>query len=75
MHKPVKFGLRVPAFPLNDSRGPAFRDEIVDFLAALEGKFDSVWLADHFVPWHTETDPMADTMEVWTWLAYLAGKF
>lgn len=75
MHKPVKFGLRVPAFPLNDSRGSAFRDEIVDFLATLEGKFDSVWLADHFVPWHTETDPMADTLEVWTGLSYLAGKF
>ena len=75
MNKPIKFGLRVPAFPLNDSRGSAFRDEIVDYLAALEGQFDSVWLADHFVPWHTETDIMTDTLEVWTGLTYLAGKF
>ena len=46
MNKPVKFGLRIPAFPLNDSRGSDFRDEIVNFLAPLEGKFASVWLAD-----------------------------
>jgi alkanesulfonate monooxygenase SsuD/methylene tetrahydromethanopterin reductase-like flavin-dependent oxidoreductase (luciferase family) len=71
----VKFGLRIPAFPLTESRGPDFRNEIIDFLASLEGKFATAWLADHFVPWHTETDIMADTLEVWTGLSYLAGKF
>ncbi|MFC1996242.1 LLM class flavin-dependent oxidoreductase [Chloroflexota bacterium] len=75
MNKPVKFGLRIPAFPLNDSRGVAFRDEIINFLRVLEGQYDSAWLADHFVPWHTETDPIADTLEAWTGLSYLAGKF
>ena len=75
MSKSVKFGLRIPAFPLNDSRGSTFRDEIIDFLAALEGQFDSVWVADHFVPWHTETDIMTDTLEAWTGLTFLAGKF
>ena len=71
----VKFGVRVPAFPLKESRGGEFRNEIVDYLATLEGQFASVWLADHFVPWHTETDIMTDTLEVWTGLSYLAGKF
>jgi alkanesulfonate monooxygenase SsuD/methylene tetrahydromethanopterin reductase-like flavin-dependent oxidoreductase (luciferase family) len=75
MKYPIKFGLRIPAFPLHDSRGLAFRDEIVEYLAALEGRFDSAWLADHFIPWHTETDPTTDTLECWTGLSYLAGKF
>ena len=71
----VKFGLRIPAFPLTGSQDVEFRDEIVNFLAALEGQFASVWLADHFVPWHTDTDGMTDTLEAWTGLSYLAGKF
>jgi alkanesulfonate monooxygenase SsuD/methylene tetrahydromethanopterin reductase-like flavin-dependent oxidoreductase (luciferase family) len=71
----VKFGLRIPAFPLKKSRGTAFRNEIMGFLTALEGQYTSVWLADHFVPWHTETNFMTDTLEVWTGLSYLAGKF
>jgi alkanesulfonate monooxygenase SsuD/methylene tetrahydromethanopterin reductase-like flavin-dependent oxidoreductase (luciferase family) len=75
MNKSIKFGLRIPAFPLNDSHGPIFRDGIFDFLAVLEGQFHSVWLADHFVPWHTQTDIMTDTLEAWTGLTYLAGKF
>jgi hypothetical protein len=48
--KNVKFGLRIPTFPLNESRKGEFRDEILNYLAAFEGKFDSVWVADHFVP-------------------------
>jgi alkanesulfonate monooxygenase SsuD/methylene tetrahydromethanopterin reductase-like flavin-dependent oxidoreductase (luciferase family) len=75
MNKTVKFGLRIPAFPLNNSRGTVFRNEIVAFLSVLENQYESVWLADHFVPWHTETDPMTDTLEAWTGLSYLAGKF
>ena len=75
MNNPIKFGLRVPAFPFNDSRGSTFRDEIFDFLAGLEGQYASAWVADHFVPWYTELDIMTDTLEAWTGLTYLAGKF
>jgi alkanesulfonate monooxygenase SsuD/methylene tetrahydromethanopterin reductase-like flavin-dependent oxidoreductase (luciferase family) len=75
MNKSIKFGLRIPAFPLNTSQGSDFRNEIVNFLAALQGQYASIWLADHFVPWHTETDIMTDTLESWTGLSYLAGKF
>jgi len=75
MNNEVKFGLRIPAFPLNDSQGFKFWNEIVAFLTALEGKYASVWLADHFIPWHTETSPLIDTLEAWTGLTYLAGKF
>jgi alkanesulfonate monooxygenase SsuD/methylene tetrahydromethanopterin reductase-like flavin-dependent oxidoreductase (luciferase family) len=75
MNNPIKFGLRVPAFPFNDSRGSTFRDEIFSFLAGLEGLYASAWVADHFVPWYTEIDIMTDTLEAWTGLTYLAGKF
>ena len=71
----VKFGLRIPAFPLNDSRGNRFRDEIVAYLTALEADYDSLWVADHFVPWYTPIDETTDTLECWTMLAFLAGKF
>ena len=71
----VKFGIRIPAFPLNDSRGGLFRNGIVNFLEALRGKYDSVWVADHFVPWYSPLDPMTDTLECWTTLVYLAGRF
>jgi F420-dependent oxidoreductase-like protein len=73
--KRVKFGLRIPAFPLNDSRKGDFREEILNFLTRLDGAFDSVWVADHFVPWYEPQDPMTDTLECWTSLAFLAGKF
>ena len=71
----IQFGLRMPAFPLTDSRGSAFRDEIIDTLSALEGSFKSVWIADHFIPWDSSLDPMTDTLECWTALSYLAGIF
>jgi alkanesulfonate monooxygenase SsuD/methylene tetrahydromethanopterin reductase-like flavin-dependent oxidoreductase (luciferase family) len=71
----VKFGLRIPAFPLTSSQGNQFRDEIFDFLSKLEGEYASVWLADHFIPWFTKLNPLTDTLEAWTGLTYLAGKF
>jgi len=71
----VKFGIRLPAFPLHGSRGASFRDEILEYLTVLEDQFHSVWVADHFVPWYEPQDPMTDTLECWTSLAYLAGKF
>jgi alkanesulfonate monooxygenase SsuD/methylene tetrahydromethanopterin reductase-like flavin-dependent oxidoreductase (luciferase family) len=75
MGKNIKFGIRIPAFPLNDSHGGVFRDQIMDYLAAFEGQFDSIWVADHFVPWYEPQDPLTDTLECWTSLAFLAGKY
>ncbi len=73
--KEIKFGIRVPAFPLNESQGQMFRDEIVDYLAALEGQYASIWVADHFLPWYSALDAKTDTLECWTTLVYLAGRF
>jgi alkanesulfonate monooxygenase SsuD/methylene tetrahydromethanopterin reductase-like flavin-dependent oxidoreductase (luciferase family) len=70
----VRFGLRVPDFPLDDSRGQQFTDQLIHFLDRLQGKFDSAWIADHFVPWAGFVDPMLDTPECWTTLTYLAAR-
>lgn len=75
MNRKTKFGLRIPAFPLNKSRKELFRDEIFSYLDKLQGKFDSIWVADHFIPWYEPQDPMTDTLECWTTLVFLAGKF
>jgi alkanesulfonate monooxygenase SsuD/methylene tetrahydromethanopterin reductase-like flavin-dependent oxidoreductase (luciferase family) len=75
MGKKTKFGIRIPAFPLTNSSEGRFRDEILDYLVDFEGRFDSFWVADHFVPWYEPQDPMTDTLECWTTLAFLAGQF
>ena len=49
----VKFGWRVPTFPLDGSRGGTFRDQIYAYLDAIHGRFASAWVGDHFfVAWH-----------------------
>jgi alkanesulfonate monooxygenase SsuD/methylene tetrahydromethanopterin reductase-like flavin-dependent oxidoreductase (luciferase family) len=74
MNQAIKFGLRMPDFPLDGSRGRAFTDQMINFLEPLQGKLDSAWVADHFVPWATFQDPFSDTPECWTSLVYLAGR-
>ena len=75
MNKPVKFGWRVPDFPLDGSQGHVFRDQIFASLDEFQETFDSAWVADHFVPWHSATDPSTPTLEAWTALTYLAGRY
>jgi alkanesulfonate monooxygenase SsuD/methylene tetrahydromethanopterin reductase-like flavin-dependent oxidoreductase (luciferase family) len=75
MQSKVHFGWRVPGFPVDGSRGQAFADQITGTLEAIRGRFASAWVADHFVPWARFQDPLTDTHECWTTLAYLAGRF
>jgi alkanesulfonate monooxygenase SsuD/methylene tetrahydromethanopterin reductase-like flavin-dependent oxidoreductase (luciferase family) len=76
MSKKVKFGVRLPAFPLDGTKGKAFRDQVMDYVAGLdEGAYDSLWVADHLVPWFTEIDITTDTYEAMTTLTYLAAAF
>jgi alkanesulfonate monooxygenase SsuD/methylene tetrahydromethanopterin reductase-like flavin-dependent oxidoreductase (luciferase family) len=70
----IQFGLRAPDFPLDESRGRTFTDQLVAFIERLQEDFDSAWVADHFVPWADFIDPLTDTPECWTTLAYLAGR-
>jgi alkanesulfonate monooxygenase SsuD/methylene tetrahydromethanopterin reductase-like flavin-dependent oxidoreductase (luciferase family) len=77
MTNEVKFGLRVPEFPLDGSQGTDFTDQIAGFLEKFEGKFDSAWVCDHFFPWSWWIrDPKTtDNLECMTSLSYLAGRF
>ena len=75
MNKLVKFCWRVPDFPLDGTRGYEFRDQILACLDELQETFDSAWVADHFVPWYSAMEPSAATLEAWTALTYLAGRY
>ncbi len=71
----VRFGLRVPDFPVDGTRGTAFIQQITDTLAAGRGAFASAWVADHFVPWAEFQDSLTDVHECWSTVCYLAGMF
>jgi alkanesulfonate monooxygenase SsuD/methylene tetrahydromethanopterin reductase-like flavin-dependent oxidoreductase (luciferase family) len=71
----VKFGWRVPAFPFDNSRRSTFIDQINKTMEKVEGRFDSAWVADHFIPWATMVSDEVDTLECMTTISYLAGAF
>ncbi len=71
----TKFGWRVPAFPVDGSRGSTFIEQITRTLDQVQGQFDSAWVADHFIPWASFEADETDTLECWTSIAYLAGAF
>lgn len=71
----IQYGIRVPAFPVNDSRGQTFTAEIDATLTAASGHFHSAWVADHFIPWAAWQDTETDTLECLSALCFLAGKF
>jgi F420-dependent oxidoreductase-like protein len=75
MNHPVQFGFRIPDFPLNGSRGRTFTNQIIACMDEIHGDFDSAWEADHFVPWASSLDPTTDTLEAWTTITYLAGRY
>ena len=71
----IKFGWRVPDFPLDGSKPAIFRDQMLASLDPLQESFDSFWVADHFIPWFAKMDPKTDTYEAWTTLTYLSARF
>lgn len=71
----IKFGWRVPAFPVDDSRDTTFVDQIAQNLERAQGKFASAWVADHFIPWARFQSDDTDTLECLTSMSYLAGAF
>jgi len=71
----IQFGVRIPDFPVEGSRGEVSVNQIVTMLDALRGQFTSAWMADHFVPWADFQDPATETYECWTTLSFLAGMF
>lgn len=75
MSKKIHFGWRIPDFPLDDTRGQEFTNQITSILDVIHPYFDSAWEADHFIPWAGFADRSTDTMEAWTTIAYLAGRY
>lgn len=71
----IKFGWRVPAFPVDESRGQTFVDQITNTLEQVQGKFASAWVADHFIPWAGFQADETDTLECLATICYLAGAF
>ena len=71
----MEFGLRVPSFPVDGSRGSKFIRQIMSFIGELEASFDSAWISDHLVPWATFQDKRTDTLECFTTICYLSGIF
>ena len=71
----VKFGLRVPTFPVDGSNETGFVNQILKFLEELEENFDSAWIDDHFVPWAGFVPKTTPTLESFTAISYLSGKF
>ena len=75
MNHTIQFGWRIPDFPLDGTSGHTFTQQIVGVLDEIHEYFDSAWEADHFIPWADFQDPMTDTLEAWTTIAYLAGRY
>ena len=71
----VCFGWRVPDFPVDGSSGGAFARQIFDTLDQIHDKFDSAWVADHFVPWARFQAIETPTIECLSTIAYLAGAY
>lgn len=71
----MKFGWRVPDFPVDGSSSSEFVAQIGTALDIAGGQFESAWVADHFIPWASFQDPTTATYECWTTLCYLAGRF
>jgi len=75
MSETIKFGWRVPAFPVDGSRRQSFVEQINQTLQRISGRFHSAWVADHFIPWAEFEADGTDTLECWSSIAYLAGAF
>jgi len=71
----VKFGLRIPSFPIDGSSSAEFVRQIFEFVGELEQYFDSAWVDDHFIPWADFVPRTAPNLESFTTISYLAGVF
>jgi alkanesulfonate monooxygenase SsuD/methylene tetrahydromethanopterin reductase-like flavin-dependent oxidoreductase (luciferase family) len=70
----VRFGVLLPDFPEDGSRGNEYIQKIIKYLDTLDNKYQSVWLGDHLIPWG-DTDLETDILECLTALTYLSSRF
>jgi alkanesulfonate monooxygenase SsuD/methylene tetrahydromethanopterin reductase-like flavin-dependent oxidoreductase (luciferase family) len=71
----VQYGWHAPSFPVDGSNGPQFVDQIMQVLARVEDRYDSVWVDDHFVPWAKWQAVDTPYVECMTTVSFLAGAF
>ncbi len=78
----IQFGWRVPDFPevmLADpgERAALLREQIFNYMEAIQDGLDSAWVGDHFFPWPAAEamDQSLDTHEAWTILAFLMARY
>jgi alkanesulfonate monooxygenase SsuD/methylene tetrahydromethanopterin reductase-like flavin-dependent oxidoreductase (luciferase family) len=71
----VGFGWRSPDFPVDGSSARAFRQQFFDTLDQIQDHYDTVWVADHFVPWAHFQAIDTPTVEAISTIAYLAGAY
>lgn len=71
----IQFGWRVPAFPVDGSNSTEFVEQVHHNLQQIEGKFDSAWVADHFIPWAQFQSDDTPTLECLTAITYLTALY
>jgi alkanesulfonate monooxygenase SsuD/methylene tetrahydromethanopterin reductase-like flavin-dependent oxidoreductase (luciferase family) len=71
----LQYGWHAPSFPVDGSNGPQFVDQIMQVLARVEDRYDSVWVDDHFVPWAKWQAVDTPYVECMTTVSFLAGAF
>jgi alkanesulfonate monooxygenase SsuD/methylene tetrahydromethanopterin reductase-like flavin-dependent oxidoreductase (luciferase family) len=72
---PLRFGWRMPMWDPDGKPATSWLPAVRGNLAALRGKYDSVWLSDHFVPGTRWMPPEPDTLECWTATVHFSAAF
>ena len=72
---PLRFGWRMPMWDPAGAPATSWLPAARANLAALRGKYDSVWLSDHFVPGTNWMPPEPDTLECWTATVHFSAVF
>jgi len=72
---PLRFGWRLPMWDPFGAQATTWLPAVRANLAALRGKYDSVWLSDHFVPGTRWMPPEPDTLECWTATVHFSAQF
>jgi alkanesulfonate monooxygenase SsuD/methylene tetrahydromethanopterin reductase-like flavin-dependent oxidoreductase (luciferase family) len=72
---PLRFGWRMPMWDPAGAPATSWLPAVRASLGALRGKYDSVWLSDHFVPGTNWMPPEPDTLECWTATVHFSAVF
>ena len=72
---PLRFGWRMPMWDPAGAPATSWLPAVRANLSQLRGKYDSVWLSDHFVPGTPWMPPEPDTLECWTATVHFSAIF